>query len=164
MAERARRIDRPEPRAPETPTPDPVGANDSPLTPCALDHKLTGREWADDRYRTRAEVQQMATLCGACPFLQGCHARAEALDAAAPGTVAGVWGGLYRRDGVALDPWGTDHGDLRSIYRYVWWDKNRHTWRAEVTRDGKRRQLMTTQDEEEAGRAAWRWRQENGDD
>lgn len=100
----------------------------------------------------------MATQCSKCPILRACSQRAEALEeAGGPGTVAGVWGGEYWRDGMALDPWGTDDDDMRSVYRYVWFDRDRGTWRAERVIDGKRHYITSSKLEHVAGQRAYEW-------
>lgn len=132
--------------------------------PCQVDHDETGREWADEvPYRKRREIQEMATQCGECPAIQACDRVAETLEARSPGSVAGIWGGQYRRDGQVLDPWGPEHGDFRSVYRYVWHDGARGTWRAEKVHDGERIYILSSQLEDRAGAAAWDWRLENDD-
>lgn len=107
----------------------------------------------------------MATHCGGCPVIQECSRRAQRMERDdGPGTVAGVWGGEYYRDGLVLDPWGPESGDMRSIYRYVWFDRDRGTWRAEVVRDGRRQYLASSKSEDKAGAAAWGWRLDNEED
>lgn len=140
-----------------------LGTND-PLTPCQLDYRKTGREWATDTPpRRRTEIQAMAAQCGRCPMIRACSQLADKLEAESPGSVVGVWGGEYWREGQALDPWGTEADDFRSVYKYVWYDRDREGWRAEKTHNGKRIYIISSPDEHVAGEAAWQWRLKNED-
>ncbi len=104
----------------------------------------------------------MATLCSACPVIRACSNLAQRMEADTPGSVAGVWGGEFYRDGQCIDPWGDDDGDMRSVYQYVWFDRDRGSWRAERVVDGKRYYIATSRNEQVAGEAAWEWEQRHG--
>jgi hypothetical protein len=71
------------------------------------------------------------------------------------GHVEGVWGGYLWRHGQKIDPFGTDYGNMRSVYYLVWYDKHRGSWRAEVVVKGVRYYIAQTKNEDEAGRAAY---------
>lgn len=106
----------------------------------------------------------MATMCSGCPAIRACSDLAQRMEADAPRSVAGVWGGEWYRDGQIIDPWGDDHDDMRSVYKYVWFDRERGSWRAERVVGGRRHYIASKATESAAGEAAYDWSVEHGID
>lgn len=115
--------------------------------PCVEDFAETKRDWTKGDF-TRDEAMELARLCHGCPFRQQCleQAQDESPD------VEGIWGGLLWRPGVrkavAMDPLGIERGDMRSVYKWVLWDRGK--WRVYK----ERRHHGYFADEDEAGRVA----------
>lgn len=129
-------------------------------TPCQEDWRKHGRDWtARAETFSRQILKDMASLCHGCPVRVECERLAQE---DAPYS-EGMWGGFYWFQGKKIDPFGVDRGDRRSVYFRVHWDRSRGKWKAEAQRDGRKIHIGYFSCEDEAGRAAFAWQSECGD-
>jgi len=128
--------------------------------PCVEDFERTGRDWtALAPPRNRGELMEMARMCAGCPIKDQCREIAEEDSPYAEG----VWGGMFYRNGRAIDPLGILNGNMESVYLRVHWDRSRGKWKAEAQVDGRKHHIGYFHDEDEAGQAAFAWQLADGD-
>lgn len=67
---------------------------------------------------------------------------------------------MYFRYGAVVDPFKTNEGSRRSVFRRVYWDTWRGQWKAEAQRDYEYYHIGYFHSEDEAGAAVDAWEEE----
>lgn len=118
-----------------------------PTTPCSDDFEGNGTDWTRGDF-TRQEAMDKARACHGCPIREACFN--GALEES-PHT-EGIWGGHLWKPGVRkathMDPLGIESGNMRSVYKWVFFDKGK--WRVVKERVS----YGSFDNEDEAGRVA----------